>query len=144
MIKESGGTHPLASSELLYLPRTSGSRRLRSVEAEYKLTKVKAAVKLFSKRDDTMSMVRTFEEKSEEKGRRFLKNDAMKYAAEMGVSLQLTCPVTQRFTIRQERRSRKRMLGRNDGRNNRGRQIRQYKTSAGKRSSSKNSGGMKL
>ena len=57
VIKESSGSHLSASMELLYLPRTSGGRGLRSVESEYKVTKVKVAAKLFSNQDDTMSMV---------------------------------------------------------------------------------------
>ena len=74
-----------------YLTRTSGGRGLRSVESEYKLTKVTAAVKLFSNRDDTMSTVRAFEEKCRvQEERRSLKNDATKYAEEMGISLELT------------------------------------------------------
>ena len=72
-----------------YLTRTSGGRSLRSVESEYKLTKVTAAVKLFSNRDDTMSIVRAFEEKCVQEERRSLKNDATKYAEEMGISLEL-------------------------------------------------------
>ena len=40
---ENGGKHPLGTSELLYLPRRVGGRGLKSIEAEYKLTKVKAA-----------------------------------------------------------------------------------------------------
>ena len=72
-----------------YLTRTSGGRGLRSVESEYKLTKLTAAVKLFSNRDDTMSIVRAFEEKCVQE-KRSLKNDATKYAEEMGISLELT------------------------------------------------------
>ena len=41
-----GGKHPLGTSDLLYLPRRVGGRGLKSIEAEYKLTKVKAAVRL--------------------------------------------------------------------------------------------------
>ena len=43
---ENGGKHPLGTSDLLYLPRRVGGRGLKSIEAEYKLTKVKAAVRL--------------------------------------------------------------------------------------------------
>ena len=38
--------HPLGSTLLMYLPRKSGGRGLKSVESEYKLMKIKAAVKL--------------------------------------------------------------------------------------------------
>ena len=50
---------------------------------------MKAAVKLFSNRDATISIVRAFEEKYVQEERRSLKNDATKYAAEMGISLEL-------------------------------------------------------
>ena len=39
----------------LYISRKKGERGLRSVEAEYKSTKIKAAVKLFENSDTTMS-----------------------------------------------------------------------------------------
>ena len=43
---ENGGKHPLGTSDFLYLPRRVGDRGPKSIEAEYKLTKVKAAVRL--------------------------------------------------------------------------------------------------
>ena len=43
---ENGGKHPLGTSDLLYLPRRVGGRGLKSIETEYKLTKVKAASRL--------------------------------------------------------------------------------------------------
>ena len=46
IIHENGGKHPLSSTAVMYLPRHLGGRGLRSVEQEYKLTKIKAAVKL--------------------------------------------------------------------------------------------------
>ena len=46
IIVESGGKHPCGSTFILYLPREKGGRRLRSVEQEYQVTKVKAAMKL--------------------------------------------------------------------------------------------------
>ena len=66
---------------------------MRSIESEYKLTKVKAAVKLYSNRDDIIFMIRAFEEKWVQKGRRSLKNGAI------GISLELKSH-TQRFTMR--------------------------------------------
>ena len=43
VITQSGGKHPLRSTELMYLPGKHGG-----VEEEYILTKIKAAVKLYS------------------------------------------------------------------------------------------------
>ena len=41
VIKETGGSHPSASTELLYLPRISRRTGLMSIESEYKLIKLK-------------------------------------------------------------------------------------------------------
>ena len=46
IMAENGGKHPLGTSGLLCLTRRVGGRGLKSIEAEYKLTKVKAAVRL--------------------------------------------------------------------------------------------------
>ena len=45
VIVENGGNHPLGSVAQLYISRKNGERGLRSVEAEYKITKIKAAVR---------------------------------------------------------------------------------------------------
>ena len=47
---ENGGKHPLGTSDFL----SQGE----SIEAEYKLTKVKAAVRLYNNSDPTMELVR--------------------------------------------------------------------------------------
>ncbi|XP_068752084.1 proto-oncogene tyrosine-protein kinase receptor Ret-like [Montipora capricornis] len=57
VISENGGKHPLGSIALLYLPRHQGGRGLRSVETEYKHTKIKSAIKLYQNKDPTMSLV---------------------------------------------------------------------------------------
>ena len=59
---EGEGEHPCGTTSLLYLPRDKGGRGLRSVETEYKETKVKAAVKLYQNRDPAIKMVREFAE----------------------------------------------------------------------------------
>ena len=69
LIVENGGKHPLGSTALLYLPGMLGGRGLKSVEREYKQTKIKAVVRLYRNEDPTMEVVRQFEERSEEKGR---------------------------------------------------------------------------
>ena len=38
---ENGAKHPQGSTELLYLPRSSRGRGLKSVEADYEITKIK-------------------------------------------------------------------------------------------------------
>ena len=50
---ENGAKHSLGSTELLYLPRRLGGIGLKSVEAEYKATKIKAVINLYANRDST-------------------------------------------------------------------------------------------
>ena len=45
--KETGGKHPLSSTAVFYLPRVVGGLGMKSVEHEYKVTKIKAAIKLY-------------------------------------------------------------------------------------------------
>ena len=47
IIVENGGKHPASLTSLLYLPREKGVRGLRSVELEYKITKIKSLLKLY-------------------------------------------------------------------------------------------------
>ena len=53
---ENGAKHPLGSTELLYLPRNTrpGGRGMKSLGAEYKIIKIKAAVHLYANPDPTM------------------------------------------------------------------------------------------
>ncbi|CAH3031666.1 unnamed protein product [Pocillopora meandrina] len=67
-----------------------GGRGLKSVETQYKMTKVKTAVKLYTNQDSTMELVRQFDEKCERDGRRSIVKDAKKYAEEMGLELGLS------------------------------------------------------
>ena len=60
IISENGENLPLGSTSLLYLPRVIGGRGLKSVEMEYKESKVKAALKLYSNKDPTMQLLREF------------------------------------------------------------------------------------
>ncbi|PFX18700.1 hypothetical protein AWC38_SpisGene16924 [Stylophora pistillata] len=62
IICENGGRHPLSSIAVLYLPREKGGRGLRAIEQEYKLIKIKAAVKLYESLDPKMKSVQQFEE----------------------------------------------------------------------------------
>ena len=63
-MKDNGGLHPAGSTHHLYLPRKLGGRGLKSAEALYKTTKVKAVIKLYSNHDSTMDLVRKFKEKA--------------------------------------------------------------------------------
>ena len=92
IIHENGGKHPLSSTAVMYLPRHLEGRGLRSVEQEYKLTKIKAAVKLYQNADPTISTVQMFEERAVEKGHSSLLTEAHKYAEELEISLSLRYP----------------------------------------------------
>ena len=63
-----GNTYPSGSTAILYMAREKGVRGLRSIEEEYKVTKIKAVVKLYGNGDPAMAMVREFEERVEELG----------------------------------------------------------------------------
>ena len=62
MVKN-GGKHPLGSKALLYLPRKVGKRDLKSVENEYKPTKIKTVVNLCQNQNSTMKVVKEFEKR---------------------------------------------------------------------------------
>ena len=62
IIVEKGGKHPASLTFLLNLTREKGGRGLRSVEQEYKLTKIKSLLKLYQNSDHTVEAVREFEE----------------------------------------------------------------------------------
>ena len=87
IIVENGGKHPGGSTAMLYLPREKGGSGLRAVETEYKVTKVKAAVKLYENKDPAIGMMREFEERAESLGHRSLVKDAAKFAEDLGINL---------------------------------------------------------
>ena len=62
------------------------------MEKEYKVTKVKAALRLYENKDQVMEMVREFEERAESLGHRSLVIDAAKFAENLGVNLHLKHP----------------------------------------------------
>ena len=76
----------------MYLSREKGGRGLSSVERKYKLTKIKAAMKLYQNMDPSMRAVRQFEERAVEKGHTSLTKEAYKFAEELGTSLSLEYP----------------------------------------------------
>ena len=95
VVVENGGKHPHGSTAILYIlymPREKGGRGLRSIEEEYKVTRIKAAVKLHGNGDPAMAMVREFEERAEELGHSSLVKEAARYAEEMALQLQLEYP----------------------------------------------------
>ena len=77
---------------IFYLPREKGGRGLRSVEMEHKATKIKGAVRLYCNGDPAIQMVREFEEREEEMGRRSVVKEASGFAEELGVELHLEHP----------------------------------------------------
>ena len=74
------------------MSRKEGGRGLKSVEKEYKNSKIKAAVKLCCNSDPTMAAVSSFEELSVQKRRHSIIKDAKKYADELSLQLQLSFP----------------------------------------------------
>ena len=57
IIVENGGKHSASLTSLFYLPREKGGRGLRSVEHEYKITKMKSLLKLYQNSDQTVNPV---------------------------------------------------------------------------------------
>ena len=76
IIRESGGKHPLSSTAVMYLSRDNGDRGLRSVEQEYKLSRIKAAMKLYQNPDPSIKTFQMFEEKAAEKEHSSLDTDS--------------------------------------------------------------------
>ena len=62
IVCESGGKYPLRLKATVYLPRALGGPGMRSVGEEYKITKIKSAIKLNTNNDSTMSLAQAFEE----------------------------------------------------------------------------------
>ncbi|CAH3187709.1 unnamed protein product [Porites evermanni] len=79
IIVENGGNHPKGSTAILYMSRKLGGRGLKSVENEYKNTKIKAAVKLYCITDLTMAAVRSFEELAVQNGRHSIISQLLRY-----------------------------------------------------------------
>ena len=67
---------------------------------EYKATKIKMAVKLYGSEDLAMEMVREFEERAEDLGRRSMVKEASKCAEELGIELNLEQPRPIRTDVR--------------------------------------------
>ena len=65
---------------------------MRSIEREYKETKVKASVKLYQNRDPAMKIMCDFEKHAESVGHLSLTKEAEKYAKEYGLQLKLQYP----------------------------------------------------
>ena len=73
---------------MMYLSRKCGGRGMTSVEREYKNTKIKRAVKLFSNPHPAMAAVRSFEAKAVQSGL----HSIIKDARELGFQLKLDFP----------------------------------------------------
>ena len=92
IITENGGRHPTSSNAVLYLPGSIGGRGLRSVELEYKLIKIKAALKVYENPDPMMVTIRDSDERAYERGHHSLGKDAVEYARELNLELKLSYP----------------------------------------------------
>ena len=94
LIVVQGGKPPCGLTSLFYLPREKGERGLRAVEDEYKVIKVKSALKFYTNRDSTMQMVRDFEEYTERRGHQLLVRDGKRFAEVLhsGFTLKLNYP----------------------------------------------------
>ena len=68
------------------------SHMVKSMENEYRNTKIKAAVKLYCHADPTMAAVRSFEELAVQNGRHSIIKDAKKYVGELDLHLWLNFP----------------------------------------------------
>ena len=78
IIVENGGKHPASLTSLLYLQREKGGRGLRSVEHEYKITKIKSLLKSYQNSDQTVEAVREFEDHAMASGHQSLVKEAAK------------------------------------------------------------------
>ena len=73
-------------------PQGFRGRGIKSVEAEQKIPKIKATVNIKGNTDPTMGLVREFEEKAAQAGRRSVVKDAQKFATELWMDLKLQYP----------------------------------------------------
>ena len=78
IIVENGGKHPASLTSLLYLPREKGGRGLRSVEHNYKLTKIKSLLKLYQNSEQTVKADSEFKEHAMASGHQSLVKEAAK------------------------------------------------------------------
>ena len=78
IIIENGGQQPASLTSLLYLPREKRGRGLRSVEHEYKLTKIKSLLTLYQNSDQTVEAIREFKEHAMASGHQSLVKEAAK------------------------------------------------------------------
>ena len=65
---------------------------MRSVEEEYKMTKIKSAIKLYNNDDSTMSLVRAFKENAAHQGHQSVVKEARTFAQELGITLDSSFP----------------------------------------------------
>ena len=75
------------ATAILDVSRMLGGRGLKSVDNEYKNTKIKAAVKLYRNADLTMAAVRSFEELAVQNGHHSIIKDAKKCTEELDLQL---------------------------------------------------------
>ena len=85
-----GAKHTNQMNCINYLPREKGGRGLRSLEATYKATKVKLAIKIHQETDHRIEIVRDFHKVNIETSSFSIFKDASRFASEIGISLSIT------------------------------------------------------
>lgn len=83
VMNENKAKYQLQTNSSLYLPRGKGGRGLKSLEYTYKITKIKAAVKLIEDNDPKMKLVKEFDIVRKSKKRKSILNDAGKYSLQL-------------------------------------------------------------
>ena len=70
-------------------PLTAGGRGLKEVTTTYKVTRIKAALRITANKDQKLRAVTTSQQVKESKGSRSMLKDANKYASELKLDLEL-------------------------------------------------------
>ena len=97
----SGSKHTNLMNAVNYIPRRNGGRGLRSLEENYKTTKIKLAIKLMEDIDDRVTLVKKFHDNSKDTSSYSIFKEAQKYASKIGIHLMIedsTMEVTDSVT----------------------------------------------
>ena len=97
IVVENGGRHPCGSNALLYLPRSKGAEAY--VQLRWNIKPRRSRVQLDST-VTAMKMVREFEERVEEMGRRSMVKEAFRFVEELDLELDLEHPRSVKTEVR--------------------------------------------
>ena len=92
LIVENGGKHPCGPTAILYTRREKEGRGLRSIEEEYKVTKIKGGSEFMHELGPSFGNGAWLQERAETLGHKSLAKEAARYADEVGLQLQLEHP----------------------------------------------------